>query len=38
MLPYWIELSASDLMHGTAFIASVITILSLQFLLPTGRA
>ena len=38
MLPYWIELSASELMQGTAMLAMLITILSLQFLLPTGRA
>lgn len=38
MLPFWIELSASDLMQGTAMLAMLISILSLQFLLPTGRA
>lgn len=38
MLPFWIELSASDLMQGTAVLAMLISILSLQFLLPTGRA
>jgi|GEM_PF-1060697 len=37
MLPYWMELSASDLMQGTAFVAMFVTIFSLQFLLPTGR-
>jgi len=38
MLPYWIELSATDLMQGTAFLATMVTVFSLQFLLPTGRA
>ena len=38
MLPYWMELSASDLMQGTALLAMLATIFSLQFLLPTGRA
>jgi len=38
MLPYWIELSVADLMQGIAVLAIVVTVLSLQFLLPTGRA
>lgn len=38
MLPYWIELSASDLMQGTGLLAILVTIFSLHFLLPTGRA
>ena len=38
MLPYWIELSLADLMQGTAVIAIVVSILSLQFLLPTSRS
>lgn len=37
MLPCWIELSSSDLMQGTAFLVTLATIFSLQFLLPTGR-
>jgi len=38
MLPYWMELSASDLMQGTALLATLVTVFGLQFLLPTGRA
>jgi hypothetical protein len=38
MLPYWIELSASDLMQGMGLFTILVTIFSLHFLLPTGRA
>lgn len=38
MLPYWIELSASDLMQGTACLATLITVFSLHFVLSAGRA
>lgn len=37
MLPYWIELSAADLMQGTAFMVMAMFI-TIQFLLPTRRA
>jgi hypothetical protein len=38
MLPYWIELSPADLLHGTAILAMAIMVLGAQFLLPSGRA
>ncbi len=37
MLPYWIDLSVSELVQGTAVLATLITLLSFRFLLPTGR-
>jgi len=37
MLPYWMELSAADVMQGTALLATVVTVFSLQFVLPAGR-
>jgi len=38
MLPYWMELSAADLMQATGLLATFATVFGLQFLLPTGRA
>ena len=38
MLPYWIDLSISDLLQSTGFVAMAITVLTFQFLLPSSRA
>jgi|LWDU01.1.fsa_nt_gi hypothetical protein len=38
MLPYWIELSISDLMQGTGFAAMAFILFTLQFFMPAGRA
>ena len=38
MLPYWIDLSISDLLQGTGFVVMAIMLLTFQFLLPSSRA
>lgn len=37
MLPYWIDLSISDLMQGTGFAVMAVMLFTLQFLVPSGR-
>jgi len=38
MLPYWMGMTPADLVGSTAVLAVMITIFSLHFLLPSGRA
>ena len=38
MLPYWIELSISDLMQGAGVAATAFILFTLQFFRPAGRA
>ena len=38
MLPFWIDLSISELLQGTGFAAMAIILITFQFLMPSGRA
>lgn len=38
MLPFWIDLSVSELLQTTAFTAMAILFITFQFLMPSGRA
>lgn len=38
MIPYWIDLSISDLMQGTAFAAMAFIVMAFHLLLSSGRA
>ncbi len=38
MLPYWIELSISDLMQGTGYAAMAFILFTLQFFMSARRA
>ena len=36
MLPYWIELTPADLIHGTAILAMAIMVFGARLLMPSG--
>ncbi len=38
MLPFWMQLSAQDLIHGTAILSMAVIFLMLRLLAPAGRA
>lgn len=38
MIPYWMDLSISDLMQGTGFAAMAFIVMAFHFLMSSARA
>lgn len=38
MLPFWMQLSAQDLIQGTAILSMAVIYLMLRLMAPVGRA
>lgn len=38
MIPYWMDLSISDLMQGTGFAAMAFIVMAFHLLMSTGKA